>query len=129
MTNTSHTKRAVFSFYNTPSGLFKWWDEFPQEITQKLANKSITHHCYYRDFTPDSVYNVAQQNKIKSNSWHWLYTVYKQAKQYDHVVFHTHSFYPPLKLFLLTLFHKKYQWIITEHRLGSTPAPLWNEGA
>jgi glycosyltransferase involved in cell wall biosynthesis len=123
----SNTTCAVFSFYNTPSGLFKWWDEFPEQITKKLSNNDIDHHCFYRDYTVDSIYEKKQQAKVQANSWKWLFSLYKQVKKYDEVIFHTHSFYPPLKLFLFTLFHKNRHWIITEHRLGSTPAPTWKK--
>jgi len=44
------------------------------------------------------------------------------ASKYEQVIFHTHSFYPPLKIFLLTLRNRNYHWVITEHRLGSSKA-------
>jgi len=127
MHQTKNSKNAVFSFYNTPSGLYKWWDEFPKEITEKLALANIDHLCFYRDYTEHSIYKPSNQREIKENSWSWLFSIYKNAKQYDNVIFHTHSFYPPLKLFLLTLINKNFQWIITEHRLGSSPTSSWKK--
>lgn len=118
-------KVAIFSFYNTPSGLFKWWDEFPREITTKLNAQNIDHICFYRSYTNDSTYSINEQNPIKPNSFSWLMKINKLASKYDNVIFHTHSYYPPLKLYLLTLFSSKRLWIITEHRLGETPAPAW----
>jgi glycosyltransferase involved in cell wall biosynthesis len=118
-------KMAVFSFYNTPSGLFKWWDEFPREITTKLNAQNIDHICFYRNYTSNSSYSINEQNPIKPNSFSWLMKINKLASQYDNVIFHTHSYYPPLKLYLLTLLSSKRLWIITEHRLGETATPAW----
>ena len=115
-------KTAVFSFYNTPSGLFKWWDEFPDEITQKLNKQGIDHICFYRSFTEHSIYNNSEQNIVESTNSDWLSQVKEMASKYEKVIFHTHSFYPPLKIFLLTLGKREYHWVITEHRLGSTRA-------
>lgn len=121
-----NSKNAVFSFYNTPSGLFKWWDEFPLAITDKLNKHNIDHICFYRSYTDNSLHKLKAQNVVKENSIKWLYSVYKLTKQYDNVIFHTHSYYPPLKVFLLTLFTRT-KWVITEHRLGSSPSPKWKK--
>jgi glycosyltransferase involved in cell wall biosynthesis len=118
-------KLAIFSFYNTPSGLFKWWDEFPLEISEKLKKHNIDHICFYRSYTDNSLHSVNNQNIVKENSLKWLYHIYKLSKKYDHVIFHTHSYYPPLKLFLLTLISPNKSWVITEHRLGVSSAPVW----
>lgn len=115
---------AVFSFYNTPSGLFKWWDEFPIDITNKLKVKNIDHLCFYRNYTKDSLYEPNCQNIVKENSFRWLYKIHKLTKEYDNIIFHTHSYYPPLKVFLLTLFSRK-KWVITEHRIGDSSTPTW----
>lgn len=116
-------KTAIFSFYNTPSGLFKWWDEFPQDITAKLNKHDIDHVCFYRSYTKHSMYTKNEQNIVEHDNPQWLKQIKARASKYEQVIFHTHSFYPPLKIFLLTLFNRNYHWVITEHRLGSTKAP------
>ncbi|TWX71033.1 glycosyltransferase family 4 protein [Colwellia demingiae] len=118
---------AVFSFLNTPSGSFSWWDDFPHQITIKLNDKHIDHKCFYRDFTENSIYPISEQNLVKPNSWAWLLEIYYLAKDYDNVIFHTHSYYPPLKLYLLTLFSTKRIWVITEHRLGDGTPKKWKK--
>ena len=121
-------KAAVFSFYNTPSGLFSWWDSFPQLLTTKLEKEGVDHYCFYREFTQDSAHSKESQRSIDTEGllhFSWLLEVHKLSRKYDRVIFHTHSFYPPLKLWLITLLSKNKIWITTEHRLGSTSTPAW----
>lgn len=116
---------AVFSFFNTVSGSYSWWDTFPNEITKKLHKKGIEHKCFYRGFTDNSIYQIEEQKAVKATSWLWLLSIYSLTKDYDTVIFHTHSYYPPLKLYLLTLFKKNRIWVITEHRLGDGSPPKY----
>tara|TARA_R110000737_G_scaffold335076_1_gene353665 strand:- start:1222 stop:2337 length:1116 start_codon:yes stop_codon:yes gene_type:complete len=118
---------AVFSFYNTVSGAYCWWDQFPEEITQKLNKQNIQHKCFYRSFSENSIYPENEQNISKLDSWKWLLEIYRLSKKYDRVIFHTHSYYPPLKFYLLTLFSFKRQWIRTEHVLGDGAPKKWKK--
>ncbi|OMH38864.1 glycosyltransferase family 4 protein [Motiliproteus sp. MSK22-1] len=121
-------KTAVFSFYNTPSGRFSWWDSFPQLLTQKLEDKNVDHFCFYREFTEESTHPKDEQFTITTDGlphYSWLLNIHRLSRTYDSVIFHTHSFYPPLKIWILTLLSKNRVWITTEHRIGSTSAPTW----
>ena len=122
-------RKAVISFYNTPSGLFPWWDQFPAQISNKLNSEGIDHIVFYRDFTDNSMYSREEQNLATNedlNSLRWLTKqILPLARQYDQVILHSHSHYPPLKIWLLVYLLKHCQWHITEHRIGTGNTPAF----
>ena len=117
------SNKAVISFYNTPSGLFRWWDQFPKLITSKLSNYGVDHIAYYKDYTENTTYpsnsrNIATNQDL--NNLRWLFKhLAPICRNYKQVIIHTHSHYPPLKLWAFLLFNRSCQWHITEHRIGS----------
>jgi len=114
---------AVVSFYNTPSGMFPWWDQFPNLITSKLSTLNIDHILFYREFTENSLHAKNQQRlatNTELNSWKWLLLhLLPLCRQYEKVIIHTHSHYPPIKVWLLTHLLPRCEWHITEHRIAS----------
>ncbi|MEW9798976.1 glycosyltransferase [Alteromonas sp. CYL-A6] len=55
----------------------------------------------------------------------WLFSLWKLSRKYDRVIFHTHSYYGNIPLYLLTIFRPGRRWIKTEHRLGHAPVSSW----
>lgn len=116
-------KYAVVSLYNTPSGMFSWWDQFPSLITERLTALEIDHFVFYREFTENSIYPIEHQHlatNTQLNSLKWLFlNLLPLCKKYQKVIIHTHSYYPPLKIWLLTYLLPQCEWHITEHRIAS----------
>lgn len=116
--------KAVISFYNTVSGKFSWWDQFPLLISRKLAAEDIDHIAFYKDYTADSA-QPSDQRCVATNEnlsdWKWIRSnVLPLCREYQQVILHSHSHYAPLKLWPLTYLHPRCEWHLTEHRIASS---------
>lgn len=122
--------KCLIAFFNTTSGRFKWWDEFPIEIRNQLASKGIDSYYFYKSKSDRSLYS---KNDIfinpeligdgSLNDEKWLSeNVWPIMERYQKVIIHTHSYYPPFKFRKLIRKHGKTTWVETIHR-----CPLSND--
>jgi len=115
---------VVISLFNTPSGLFMWWDNLSLELTKSLNLWGIDHVFFYKSFTENSIYLENQQNvatvaDLNCEVW-LLKNIIPIINNYKKVIIHTHSYYPPTKLNTILSQHKNVTWCSTEHRIGSS---------
>jgi glycosyltransferase involved in cell wall biosynthesis len=120
---------AVIAFHNTPSGMFEWWDEFPQMISKQLVSHRVDFIPFYRCYEQTSKFPFAEQRPIPPNALGnrtWLRdNVESIAARYDRVIFHTHSYYHPNRIWIETVLRRRRWWFVTEHRIGSTSPSSW----
>lgn len=121
-------EKVVISFMNTPSGLFKWWDNLSFELTKSLNLWDIDHVFYYKSFTENSAYlehhhKIATEDDLNCKTW-LLNNILPIMNNYKKVIIHTHSFYPPTKFNAILSKHKNVIWCSTEHRIGSSKISL-----
>lgn len=120
--------KVVISFLNTPSGLFKWWDNLSFELTKSLNLWGIDHIFFYKSFTENSVYlehqqKIATEEDLNCKTW-LLNNILPIMNNYEKVIIHTHSYYPPTKFNTILSEHKNVTWCSTEHRIGSSKISL-----
>src|SRR4051812_6229009 len=113
-------RKAVISFLNVTSGRYRWWDEFPLMIGQRLRAVGIDHVCFYRDYEPASPQPPAERHSAPEGSLadaRWLIeNVRPVAADYDEVIFHTHGHYRPIELWREVKHHRGARWFWTEHQ-------------
>jgi glycosyltransferase involved in cell wall biosynthesis len=115
-------RRAVFSFINVTSGRYRWWDEFPLMLGQRLSSVGIDHVCFYRDYEDASPQPATSRHPTPEGSLasaRWLeQNIRPMAGGYDQVVFHTHGHYRPIELWRETRRHPRARWFWTEHQIS-----------
>ena len=120
---------AILAFHNTPSGRYAWWDDFPQLLASRLAEYGIDFHAFYCDYHADSAWPANHRRPVPFEALghrKWLRAeVVPLLRQYDSVILHTHSYYAPNHLWMQIAGQPRRWWYMTEHRIGSTEAPLW----
>jgi glycosyltransferase involved in cell wall biosynthesis len=116
-------RNCVISFFNTPSGLFSWWDQLSLSLTTMLAELGCDHIVYFRSFTENSVYSPAERRVATNadlNDSNWVtQNLQPICLAYSKVIIHTHSHYPPLKV-KSVLQSGRIVWCATEHRIGNS---------
>ena len=116
--------KCLIAFYNTPSGRFRWWDEFPIAIRNMLSEVNIDCYYFYKSINKHSLYNNGEifinpelSGDGSLNNEKWLSEfVWPIMEKYDEVIIHTHSYSPPFKFQQLIKRHKKTTWVATLHR-------------
>jgi glycosyltransferase involved in cell wall biosynthesis len=115
-------KRAVISFVNVASGRYRWWDEFPLMLGERLSAIGIEHVCFYREYEPASPQPAADRHPTPEGSLadaRWLeQNVTPIAGRYDQVILHTHGHYRPIELWRETRRHRRAKWFWTEHQIS-----------
>lgn len=119
-------RRAVVSLLNTPAGLFRWYEEFPLQISDKLAPHGIEHVIAYKDYLPHSIMparprlTIHDETQMPDAAWVRA-TMEPLLARYDQVIVHTHSYQFRLcQVWRLTRGHRQQRWWATEH---VTPKP------
>lgn len=124
---------CLISFFNTRSGRFKWWDEFPMSLKEQLTDHGVDCHFFYKSRSPQSIFD---KDEIRINPERsgdgslgdegWLFdNIWPIMEQYQQVIIHTHSYHPPFRFRKLINKHGSTFWVATEHRCPiSTTSPL-----
>lgn len=121
---TIKKKFCLISFFNTRSGKFIWWDEFPIEIRNRLNQLGVDCYYFYKSKTDLSLYaddeifiNPEKIGDGSLNDEDWLMTnLWPIMEHYEKVIIHIHSYYPPFKLKKLIQKHGNTEWVSTVHR-------------
>jgi glycosyltransferase involved in cell wall biosynthesis len=115
-------RRAVISFINVTSGRYRWWDEFPLMIGERLRAGGTDHICFYRDYEPASPQPSTGRHPTPEGSLanvRWLSeNVRPVAAEYDEVIFHTHGHYRPIEIWREVKHHRAARWFWTEHQIS-----------
>jgi hypothetical protein len=117
------SQAAVLSFFNTVSGAYRWWDEFPARIGEGLRQFGIAHVCFRRDYNelslePPDARHPTPDGSLADRAWLREH-VRPVAARFDKVIFHTHGHYQPIWLGNEVLHHGHARWFWTCTDLGS----------
>jgi glycosyltransferase involved in cell wall biosynthesis len=115
-------RRAVISFLNVTSGRYRWWDEFPLMIGERLRATGTDHVCFYRDYEasspqPQSGRHPTPNDSLADTRW-LIENVRPMAAAYDQVIFHTHGHYRPIAIWREVKRHRAARWFWTEHQIS-----------
>jgi len=126
-------KKCLISFFNTRSGRFKWWDQFPMSLKKRLATYDVDCHYFYKSQTSQSLFRKDEilinpersgDGSLGNDKW-LLDNVWPIMEKYKQVIIHTHSYHPPFKLRKLIKKHGSATWVTTIHRCPvRSTAPL-----
>ncbi len=115
-------RAAVLSFINTTSGRYRWWDDFPAMIGERLQRAGVEHICFRRDYDESSTEPPEARHPTPERSLgdvRWLReNVRPLAGGFEKVIFHTHGHYQPIRLGREVLHHGRARWFWTEHRIS-----------
>ncbi len=111
----------MISLFNTPAGLFRWWEEFPLRIGALLEPYGIDHVLGYKAFLPNAIVPEAarlvahDETGVPSPRW-VRETLGPIVDRYDRVIIHTHE-HPMLRgaIWRLTIGHRNRAWWATHH--------------
>lgn len=119
-------RRAVLSLLNTPAGLFRWYEEFPLQISAKLEAQGIEHVIAYKEYLPHSIMPAEPRLTIHDETEmpdrHWVErNLAPIMDRYDHLIVHTHSYgFRECEVWRLTRGRRLRRWWATAH---VTPKP------
>jgi glycosyltransferase involved in cell wall biosynthesis len=115
------SRLGVISLFNTPAGLFRWWEEFPLRVTALLSGHGIEHVLGYKAFLPDSTIppdlRLIAHDETDVPSRQWVHAVLGPiVGRYDRVIIHTHE-HPMLRpaVWRLTIGRRDRAWWATHH--------------
>src|SRR5262245_27251413 len=113
---------AVFTFSNTISGRYSFWDDFANMIGDGLKRRGIESICFRRGYNehatePHADRRVAPPGCLGSLGW-LRDNVRPLAARFDKVIFHTHAHYQPIWLGTEVWRHRKARWFWTEHLIS-----------
>jgi glycosyltransferase involved in cell wall biosynthesis len=113
---------AVISFLNVTNGQYRWWDDFPSMIRERLKEHGVEHVCFYRSYHDSSREPLegrrpAPEGCLANSKWVESH-VHPVARRYEKVIFHTHGYYQPIKLWTEVWRHGRARWFWTEHRIS-----------
>jgi len=120
-TGSRPPRLGVISLFNTPAGLFRWWEDFPLRISALLEPHGIDHVLGYKAFlanaiVPEAARLVAHdETDVPSPRW-VRETLGPIVDRYDRVIIHTHE-HPMLHgaIWRLTIGHRNRAWWATHH--------------
>lgn len=113
---------AVLTFFNTISGQYGFWDEFPAMIGERLGRSGVEHICFRRGYDERSTEapearHVAPEGSLGKLAW-LRENVRPVASGYEKVIFHTHGHYQPVLLGREVWRHGRARWFWTEHLIA-----------
>jgi glycosyltransferase involved in cell wall biosynthesis len=119
---------AVFTFFNTISGQYSFWDSFATMIHDGLRLRGIENICFRRDYDEHSTVSaekrfVAPEGSLGNPKWLREH-VRPLAARFEKVIFHTHGHYQPIWLGREVWHHGRARWFWTEHLIAD---PHWSD--
>ena len=113
---------AVFTFFNTVSGQYSFWDSFATMIQDGLRARGIENICFRRGHDEHSAVRpadryIAPEGKLGSLRW-LRENVRPLAAGFEKVIFHTHGHYQPIWLGREVWHHGRARWFWTEHLIA-----------
>jgi len=121
---------AVLSLLNTPAGLFRWYEEFPQRITAYLQDAGIDHIVGYKSYLDNTT--VPRHERLTAHDETdmvdpaWISaTLGPIVARYRQVIVHTHSYaFGECAVWRLCRTSKARSWWATMHRTPRPGGPL-----
>ncbi|MEP7041491.1 MAG: glycosyltransferase family 4 protein [Dokdonella sp.] len=117
---------AVLSLLNTPAGLFRWYEEFPQRITERLQEAGVDHIVGYKSYlenttiAPHARLIAHDETEMVDPAWVRA-TLGPIVARYARVIVHTHSYaFGQCAVWRLCRGSAARSWWATMHR---TPRP------
>jgi glycosyltransferase involved in cell wall biosynthesis len=117
---------AVLSLLNTPAGLFRWYEEFPQRITAYLQEAGIDHIVGYKSYLDNTAVprhaRLTAHDETDMIDPAWISaTLGPIVARYRRVIVHTHSYaFGECAVWRLCRTSAARSWWATMHR---TPRP------
>ncbi|HEY0229976.1 MAG TPA: glycosyltransferase family 4 protein [Dokdonella sp.] len=117
---------AVISLLNTPAGLFRWYEEFPQRISGHLQEAGIDHIVGYKSYLDNTTIpaharlTAHDETDMVDPAWVSA-TLGPIVARYRRVIVHTHSYaFGECAVWRLCRTSATRSWWATMHR---TPRP------
>jgi len=115
-------KTAVFTFFNTTSGMYAFWDDFARMVGEGLRRHGVENVCFRRDYSdrstdPPEARHPTPEGSLGSTRW-LQENVRPVAARFDKVIFHTHGHYLPIWLGKEVWHHGRARWFWTEHLIA-----------
>lgn len=114
--------RAVVSLLNTPAGLFRWYEEFPLRIGERLRAEGIDHVLGYKEYLDSTIIPASSRlvahDETEMPNPRWIHGVLEPiVARYEQVIVHTHSYgFRECGVWRLTRGHSQRHWWATMHR-------------
>jgi glycosyltransferase involved in cell wall biosynthesis len=126
----SPPSRAVISVLNTPAGRFRWYEDFPEAITARLAEHGIAHHVGYKSYLPHT--RLPEAGRLTVHDEHdatdpdrLRALLEPLCARYDQVIVHTHSYqWPRSQFWRVTRGHRNRAWWATVHTTMQATSPM-----
>lgn len=124
---------AVFTFFNTISGRYSFWDDFATMVGEGLRRRGIENLRFRRGYNEQSGEPPETRHPTPEGSLgdlRWLReNIRPAAARFDKVIFHTHGHYQPIWLGKEVWLHRRARWFWTEHRISDPGRLDWAKKA
>jgi glycosyltransferase involved in cell wall biosynthesis len=129
----SRQPAAVFTFFNTISGQYSFWDDFATLVGEGLRRRGIENLRFRRGYNEQS--GEPPQSRFPTpegslGNLRWLRdNIRPAAARFEKVIFHTHGHYQPILLGQEVWRHRRARWFWTEHRISDPGRLDWAKKA